>query len=324
MKPFESFLAQKMDEYIKYRQSLGYTIMSSRSHLLRLDRYLRQTEADWDSLEPLFFLRFRESIKGEPSMVNVIFCVVRGFFQFLVRQEIIAENPLQDIPRLTEGAFIPFVFSEQETDRLISDIRERLRKSPRYFLKDLSVSLAILLQARCGLRITEPIRLLLSHYRAQERSLYIEKTKFRKDRLIPIPGSLVDEINNYLALRKRLIHDDQNPYLLYGAKERGLSKESIYRIFYQAVRTCSLYQARRVVGNTIFGSPTPHSLRHSFAINTLKRIKEKGKSPQDALPILAAYMGHSKYQYTGIYLKVLDAQQRQGLVNFTMPHLKEI
>ena len=39
-----------------------------------------------------------------------------------------------------------------------------------------------------------------------------------------------------------------------------------------------------------------------------------------ALPVLAVYMGHRDYQYTVKYLKVLDAYQRLGLVNFVRTH----
>jgi integrase/recombinase XerD len=67
-----------------------------------------------------------------------------------------------------------------------------------------------------------------------------------------------------------------------------------------------------------FSQPTPHSLRHSFAVNTLIKIKEKGQSPQHALPVLAAYMGHSDYRYTSIYLRVADAKSRQNLVDFSL------
>ena len=35
-------------------------------------------------------------------------------------------------------------------------------------------------------------------------------------------------------------------------------------------------------------------------------------------------MGHRKYRYTAVYLKVLDAEQRQGLVNFAISAQKEI
>jgi hypothetical protein len=57
-------------------------------------------------------------------------------------------------------------------------------------------------------------------------------------------------------------------------------------------------------------------LRHSFAVNTLKSVKKRGRSAQNALPVLAAYMGHSEYKHTIKYLKFLDAYQRLGLVNF--------
>jgi len=73
-----------------------------------------------------------------------------------------------------------------------------------------------------------------------------------------------------------------------------------------------------------FGSPVPHSLRHSYAINTLNRIKARGISPQQALPVLATYMGHRKYQYTAAYLKVKGADDFAGLIAFTKSQLNVI
>jgi len=43
----------------------------------------------------------------------------------------------------------------------------------------------------------------------------------------------------------------------------------------------------------------------------------RGISPQRALPVLATYMGHLKYQYTAAYLKVKDAGDIAGLISFT-------
>ncbi len=80
----------------------------------------------------------------------------------------------------------------------------------------------------------------------------------------------------------------------------------------------------RTIANTTFGAPTPHSLRHSFAVNTLKNLRSKDKSPQKALPVLAAYMGHRKYRYTAVYLKFLDAEQRRNLVDFSIDRQEEI
>jgi hypothetical protein len=61
-------------------------------------------------------------------------------------------------------------------------------------------------------------------------------------------------------------------------------------------------------------------MRHSFAVNTLNSVQKRGGSAQNALPVLAAYMGHSEYKHTIKYLKFIDAQQRLGLVNFIGTH----
>ena len=324
MKPFESSLAPQLEAYIAYRQSLGYTDKNLRSLLFPFDQYLKHNKADCYSLDPSFFLELRAKLKGQPRTVNGIVSAVRGFFQFLVRQGEYEKNPLQDIPAYPEGAYIPFVFSPEDTEQLLNAIQKRLRKTQQYFLKDLAVYLAVVLMARCALRISEPLRLLRTHYRHNEGTLYIRKTKFKKDRLIPVPKSVMAEIENYLSVRKTFICDDQNPHLLARDKHKAISAKQIYPVFHQAVKDIDLDQPRRLIANTTFGSPTPHSLRHSFAINTLKRIKALGKSPQDALPVLAAYMGHRKYRYTAVYLKVLDAEQRHGLVNFAISAQKEI
>ena len=82
-------------------------------------------------------------------------------------------------------------------------------------------------------------------------------------------------------------------------------------------------QARQIIGNLNISTPTPHSLRHSFATNTLKAVIKRGGCANNALPVLATYMGHSEYKHTIKYLKFIDAQQRLGLVNFIGTHPDE-
>jgi len=117
-------------------------------------------------------------------------------------------------------------------------------------------------------------------------------------------------------MRKALLPNDRNPYLLAGTKHKGLSPHQIRTSFHKAVKNIGIVGERKNIANTTFGAPVPHSLRHSYAINTLKHVRQQGKSPQNALPVLATYMGHSEYKHTLKYLKVLDAGQRQELLNF--------
>ena len=289
MKHFKSSLTQQMEEYISYRLSLGYTDRNLRGQLCGLDQYVCDKEAGPADLMPPFFLDFKKSLKEKPHTFNAILLAVRGFFNYLVRRQIIDENPVIDICSFAENAFIPFVFSPDQIDKLLGTIQSAIRKDPMHFFKDYSAYMAILLLARCGMRISEPLRLKLGHYRSG--TVYIEKTKFSKDRLIAVPAAVISEMGNYLAVRKAFIQD-QTTYLLPGQNGHTLSTNRIYKIFGQAVKDIGIDQPRRTIANTTFGNPTPHSLRHSFAINTMKRIKQQGKSPQNALPILAVYLGH--------------------------------
>lgn len=318
MKQFKSYLAPQFEQYICYRQHLGYETQNLRLHLLMFDRYLVEQQMKQNSFTPAFFLQLRTRLPWQPSTINTIFSILRMFFQYLVRQGDFKENPLKDIPPLKEWHYLPFVFSPEQIDRLLSAVCKRIRKNRAYYLKDVAIYLAVLLLARCGLRISEPVKLLIGHYHPGENTLYIAKTKFKKDRLIPIPKSVALQLDNYLQLRKTLLPDDHNPSLLVANHNKGLSTYQASRAFHQAVKDIGLEGSRKTIANTTFGSPTPHSLRHSFAINTLKRIREQGKSTQNALPTLAAYLGHSKYEHSFVYLKVLDAHQRQGLFYFAI------
>ncbi|MBC2696052.1 MAG: tyrosine-type recombinase/integrase, partial [Desulfobacteraceae bacterium] len=290
MRPFKSSLARQMEEYISYRLSLGYTERNLRGQLRGFDQYVCDKEAGQDDLRPPFFLELKKKFKEKPQTFNAILLTVRGFFNYLVRRQIIDENPLIDICSYTPNAFIPFVFSPDQIDKLLSAIQSSIRKEPMYFFKDYSVYMSILLLARCGMRISEPLRLKPDNYRGSEGTIYIEKTKFSKDRLIAVPNAVINEMDNYLAMRKAFIQDP-TPYLLPGQNGHTLSTNRIYKVFGQAVKDIGINQPRRIIANTTFGNPRPHSLRHSFAINTLKRIKQQGKSPQNALPILAVYLG---------------------------------
>lgn len=318
MKPFESFLSPQINEFIAYRKSRGYSTKRRRTHLLAFDRYVKQTGADWNSFTPSFFLQMRADLNKNPRHINKIFTLLRLFFQFLIRRGDVDDNPLQDIPLLKENTIIPFIFSSEQTDQLLAAVSKKIRKSQTSFLTDLGIYLALLILAKCGMRISEPLRLLPHHYRRDDGTLYIEKTKFKKDRLIPAPKAVMREIENYLSVRQSLRPDDQNPYLLAGRGDKPLSAYRIRSTFHQAVKDIGLQQERKVMGNMNFNPPVPHSLRHSFAINTLQNIIQRGDPAQDALPVLAAYLGHNNYIGTSVYLKIADARSRKNLYDFTI------
>ena len=321
MNRFKSFLAPQLQQYVSYRHNLGYSMKASLSHLKTFDRYLMQKQAQPVLLQPSFFIRMQTDLKIEARSANNIIASVRVFFNYLVRTGAYSQNPLKDIAYLPENDIMPYIFSPEQVEHLLSAVSRRIRnRSPRFFLKDLSGYMAIVLLARCGLRIGEPLRLKLNHYRFEQKTIYIEKTKFKKDRLIPLPQSVAKELENYLAVRHGLLADVNSKYLLVNATGTGLNDHRVRTVFHRAVNDIGLTQPRQIIGNMNISYPTPHSLRHSFAVNTLNDVKKRGGSANNALPVLAAYMGHSEYKHTIKYLKFIDAQQRLGVANFVRSH----
>jgi site-specific recombinase XerD len=316
MKSFESFLSGQMEAFIAYREQLGYSTKSIRASLSAFDRYLVQ-QSDQDAVwQPMFHLKLRKELNQAPSSINLVLYAARCFFEYLKRTRQCHSNPLQDVPQLPTQAFIPFVFSSEQTNQLLDVVCKQIRKDRRYFLKDLSDYLAILLLVRCGLRINEPLRLKLKHYRPEEKTIYIEKTKFKKDRLIPIPRLVAEQIDNYLSVRATLSQSHPDSLLLIGNRQETLDDQRIRYLFHKARKRIGIERPRQVIGRTIFGQPRPHSLRHSFAIDTLRSAVARGQSAQNVLPVLAAYLGHVEYRHTMKYLKVIDAQSGNRLLNF--------
>jgi len=306
-----------MEQYIEYQKNLDYS-ETTVAWLRLFDRYLvMKNVTSLKPLTPLFFLKMRTDLAIESNTINQVIDGLRGFFQYLVRIEFCQTNPLAGTPRFKRNNIIPFIFSERETEQLLEVAWQQVRReSKQFFLGDMSCCMALQLLARCGLRISEPLRLKVSDFRLDERTIYIRKTKFSKDRLIPIPRDVANYLSDFLQLRKTLLPlDNQNPYLLVNNPTKG-NAQRIRNYFHQARKEIGLTQTRQVIGNTNISAPTPHSLGHSFAVNTLRRIRERGDSPQNALPVLSVYMGHRMYFYTIYYLKLIDADQHRNLINF--------
>ena len=114
MKRFDSFFEPLMEEYLSYREKLGYNTQTTLGNLKVFDRYVKMKQCTRRELSPLFFLTMRSDLKYEPRTVNRVMASTRVFFQYLVRREYYRENPVKDVPYLPEWESIPFIFSETE------------------------------------------------------------------------------------------------------------------------------------------------------------------------------------------------------------------
>lgn len=324
MKKFESFIAPKLEEYIRHRKSFGYNEQNLRSNLRSFDRYLLGKEITWHSFKPKFFLEFRNKLRGKPTTINGVLSGTRNFFQFLADSRFLPHNPLRDIPPCPVGEYFPYIFSMKQIAELLNIVKSKYSTTSNYPYQR-SIYIAILLMARCGLRISEPLKLLEKHYHQNEKTIYIEKTKFNNARLIPLPESVALEVDNYLCVKKKSFYTEQkNNNLIVGKNNKPLSITQIYNTFHQSVKDIGINSSKQQIKNITFGSPTPHSLRHSFAVNTLNRIRDREETTWDLLPILSIYMGHQNVCSTIKYLTVPNFKFRQNLLDFIILNQEQL
>jgi len=308
----KSFLSCRFNDYIHFRKSYGFKIVCDSNNLMKFDQYLYSSNAKTlQDIDQLFILQMIsiEAEKFSPSTVNQRITVLSSFFNYLCRIELIKINPLDGITRYKNLYYRPYVFSLEDLARLSDHLSKRLlmRDQEKYFLARLSHYTALSIQAECGLRISEVINLKIKDFDPLASTLYIEKTKFRKNRLIPIAHKTSIKISNYLNTRKNLIKvNTNNPYIFLSFLENKSKRKTLSQHFRIILDEIGIYRPPRLVGNTVIGSPCTHSLRHSFAVNTIRRWKVQGRDIDQIADTLATYMGHSSFVSTQVYLKALN------------------
>ena len=132
----------------------------------------------------------------------------------------------------------------------------------------------------CGLRRGELLNLLPSDIMSERKSLFIRQAKGKKDRVVPIPLALIENLRQYYKVYRpiKFLFEGTNPGERYS--ERSLQ---------QVMQTCCH-------GAGINRPVTLHSLRHSYATHLL----ESGVDVR----FIQELLGHQSTKTTMIYTHV--------------------
>lgn len=174
---------------------------------------------------------------------------IKGFFNFLLLNEVIESSPAEMIKPPKASKPLPETLSIEEIDRMIALIDDSTPKG----LRDKAI-LEVLYS--CGLRVTELCELRLSNLFFGEGYIRIIG-KGNKQRLVPISGVARDRIQLYKEVRKSKKPNEDILFL----NNRGtkLTRVMIFNIIRDAAMRASIDK-----------NISPHTLRHSFATHLLK------------------------------------------------------
>ena len=213
-----------------------------------------------------------------------MFAAVRGFFAFLVREEILDADPTRDIhlPRL--GQRLPRSLGPDEVTQLLSngDTAPLVQRD----------GAMIELVYATGLRVSEVVSLKVSQVNLEAGYLTVVG-KGSKERAVPIGSFARQRLLGYLQeARPKILAGRLSPYLFVNRVGRRLSRQGFWKRLRLAVRRAG-----------IAGKVSPHTLRHAFATHLVERGAD--------LRAVQMMLGHADIATTQIYTHVARDRLRQ-------------
>ena len=235
-----------------------------------------------------YFLFVKLKKHWQPKTIRQALAAAKMFFVDLLGQP--AWTVFSQI-RTKDHDTLPAVLTRRQVHQLLVHIRLRRYRTP------------LKLIYCCGLRLSECLGLTIHDIRGQENKLLIRNSKGHKDRVLPLPTSMYEELRRYWAFHR-------HPLLLFPNVGRGdHDLKSLAQRMHRA--TCpmphSSLQRLLIIARKHLNIPAAsvHSLRHSFATHLL----EAGAH----LRTIQELLGHKQITTTMVYLHLTHQSAREAL-----------
>ncbi len=236
------------------------------------------------------------------SSQNLAFSALLFLFRNVFGKEF---GTMDGVVRAKKRPYIPVVLSRRE----VYSIFECMRNPHKLIIK---------LMYGCGLRISECLSLRVQNFNFDMMILTIHDGKGKKDRTVPLPETLADELRSQLKMIIELHEKDRQAeydgVFLFGLLEKkykNAAKELVWQWFFPTkdltfisesnqyrryhIHETSLQKALRAAVKTakIPKRVTSHTFRHSFASHLLQANYD--------IRTIQELMGHSDIRTTMIY-----------------------
>ena len=291
MSAFARKLAASVERYIALQQSLGYQFRKQAASLHAFLRYVRSTHAR-GPLSQTLAVDFVMACDLTPNGRASCFAVIRRFAVYHTAFDPGTETlDRRALPR-SRAIPPPRILSEEELRALVAASH---RISSEHPFRGRTLATVIGLLSSTGLRSGEALRLDRSDVDLVRGVLQIRKTKFRKDRLVPVHTTTLTALREYARLHDVTFPIPKTPAFFVSTRGIRLSHSGLHYGFAQA---CALAGLNAHEGRAF----RPHDLRHRFVVTRLAEWHRQRADAQSLLPLLATYLGHARYSDTAYYV----------------------
>lgn len=286
---------EALAEYIIYLKiERGLSANTVTSYKRDIEKYLtfltekKITQLDEVSrFEILDFLQtLRQSGAADNSIIRMV-SSLRKFHQYLKRESIVSDDPMQLIDTPKKASTLPKAISPQAVEQLLEapDTTTPLGVRDRAILE---------LMYATGLRISELVNLKLSDMHLTMGFIQT-MGKGEKERIIPLGEIASQWLDHYLDGARVYLQDqsaETSEYVFLNSRGKGLSRQGVWKKVKQLALEAGIDQ-----------NVTPHTLRHSFATHLL----ENGAD----LRMVQELLGHADISTTQIYTHITKTRLKQ-------------
>lgn len=286
---------EALAEYIIYLKiERGLSANTVTSYKRDIEKYLtfltekKITQLDEVSrFEILDFLQtLRQAGAADNSIIRMV-SSLRKFHQYLKRESIVSDDPMQLIDTPKKASTLPKAISPQVIEQLLEapDTTTPLGVRDRTILE---------LMYATGLRISELVNLKLSDMHLTMGFIQT-MGKGEKERIIPLGEIASQWLDHYLDGARVYLQDqsaETSEYVFLNSRGNGLSRQGVWKKVKQLALEAGIDQ-----------NVTPHTLRHSFATHLL----ENGAD----LRMVQELLGHADISTTQIYTHITKTRLKQ-------------
>lgn len=202
---------------------------------------------------------------------------IRSYYQFLLINNLIIENPAKNIKYEAIERKIPDILTAEEVDKLLSQPK---LNSPKGFRDKAMLELLY----ASGIKVSELISLEVKDIILPLHVVMCKTTK--GERAIPIYPAAVVALTEYITRIRPLMIEDDTEALFVNLNGTPLTRQGFWKILKEYAKSANIDKAI-----------TPQSIRHSFAAHLLQNGADI-KSIQEML-------GHADISSTNYYTKVI-------------------
>lgn len=271
-------------EFLQNEKKLSdNTLQSYKRDIIQYQNYIEENQINYTKVSKediKTYLNYLKKVGKKSSTISRNLASIRSFYQFLIRNRKIKNDPTEDVQSPKVEKRIPSVLTAQEVELLLEQPKDVDLKGTR--------DKAMLEFAYAtGMRVTEIINLNIENVNIEEG--YVICRTGAKQRNIPLGSLSLSALKEYIEdARPILIKNEREKALFVNVNGKRLTRQGFWKIV-------KYYKEQAHITKDI----TPHVLRHSFVTHLLQNGAD--------LKAIQTMLGHSDISSTQVYMQFQDS-----------------